>query len=258
MDGKQATVRLYGDLALFLPGRTSSTVVGFGVPGSVKDAIEALGVPHTEVDLILLDGEPVGWDERLRPGARLAVYPWFGRFDLAGTSPVHVPLPEPIRFVADEHLARLARYLRLAGFDVLHQRGLREERIVALATAERRIVLTRDVGLLKRAAVRHGCYVRATAPLAQGSEVVRRFDLASRMAPFTRCMACNGELEVATVREVEGAVPPRVARVNHEFRRCRDCGRVYWSGSHRRRLDEIVATLRAAGARGMGSRLPRS
>ncbi len=257
MEAKQATVRLYGDLNWFVPERASTAVVRFDVPGAVKDAVESLGVPHTEVDLVLLDGEPVGWEARLHPGARVAVYPWFGHLDVAGISPVHVPAPDPVRFVADVHLARLARYLRLVGCDVLHDPGSSPHEIADLSVAEQRIVLTRDVGLLKRGAVRHGYYVRATAPLAQAIEVVGRFSLASSIAPFTRCMACNEELEAATADEVAGAVPERIGRLHHEFRRCRGCGRVYWDGSHRRRLDEIVATVLRAAVTGAGTPPPR-
>jgi uncharacterized protein with PIN domain len=250
----RATVRLYGDLATFVPERTSSIEVRFGVPGSVKDAIEALGVPHTEVDLVLMDGEPVGWGTRLRPGARVAVYPWFGHLDLSGVSPVHVPVPEQRRFVADVHLARMARYLRLVGCDVLHRNDFREDEIVDLATVGDRIVLTRDVGLLKRSAVRHGYFVRSLAAVVQAGEVVRRFDLVDGFRPFSRCMACNGVLADVTGHELGDRVSPPEA--HGERRRCPECGRTYWRGSHHRRLQEIVEALGGAGVRGTGS--PRS
>lgn len=241
-----ATVRLYGDLAAFLPQHERSTEITFGVPGSIKDAVEALGVPHTEVDVVLLDGEPVGWEARLRPGARIAVYPWFHRFDVAGSSPVHVPIPDPARFVADVHLARMARYLRLAGCDVLHSNDYDDTEIVDIALAEERIVVTRDVGLLKRAAVRNGYFVRAVAALAQASEVVRRFGLAASLRPFTRCMACNGVLEMATEKQLGDQIPAAAAASHSEFHRCPQCGRAYWKGSHHRRLREIVDALRLA------------
>lgn len=152
----------------------------------MKDAVEALGVPHTEVDLILLNGVSVGFDEALHDGDRVAVYPVFEAIDVAGLTRLR---PEPlrvVRFVADVHLGTLARYLRLLGFDTLWRNDLDDDEIIDLSLAEKRIILTRDRGILRTGRVSHGYRLRATQPLLQLEEVVRRLDLERLIAPHTR------------------------------------------------------------------------
>jgi hypothetical protein len=214
---------------------------GFRGTPSVKDTIEAIGVPHTEVDVILVDGRSVGFGHLLNGGERVAVYPVFERFDV---SPVTRLRPAPLRvtrFVADVHLGSLARTLRLLGFDTLWERDLTDEVIIEIARGEQRIILTRDKGILKDGRVTHGYWLRSTDPLRQMEEVVSALDLARRIDPYTRCMACNGDLQPVERSEVAHVVPLQVFLVYREFKQCQRCQRVYWKGSHLRRLDEIVA-----------------
>lgn len=236
------TIRFYAELNDFLPkGRRFTTIeLRFDAPVSIKDVVEAHGVPHTEVDLLLANGDPVPFSYLVRHGDRLAVYPVFESFDIAGTTRVR---PAPLReskFVLDVHLGRLAHYLRLAGFDSLCPPGADDAELAGLSQRERRIVLTRDLGLLKRRAVTHGYFVRATAPAAQLAEVVRRFDLAGTVKPFSRCLVCNGLLEDVEKQDVEAEVPERSRRRFEDYRRCLACRRVYWAGSHHSRLKEIL------------------
>lgn len=242
---KSVELRFFGDLVDFLPGRRPVVERTFDVAPSIKDSIEASGVPHTEVDLILADGVPVGWEHPLRDGERITVYPRFRSFDVSGFSLVHVAPLEAPRFVVDGHLARLARYLRLLGFDSLQPAGADDEDLAKLSAGQSRAVLTRDLGLLKRSIVRHGYFVRSVDPLLQCAEVVRHFDLIEVAAPYTRCMACNGRLEPLGNDEASHEVPTRIAARHDSFQRCTDCDRVYWEGSHVARLDEIVAAVRA-------------
>ena len=241
-------IRCYGELNDFLPfprrQRAFSHV--FTVAGSVKDTLESLGVPHPEIDLLLVNGEPAGFDRLLASGDRVAAYPRFRRLDVAAISPVHVPLPTEPRFLLDGHLGRLARHLRLLGFDTAHQAQADDAALAATAAAEDRILLTRDLDLLKRAVVRRGYRVRCPSPEEQLAEVVRQFDLASRSAPFTRCLPCGERLVAATADEAAGA-PPSVAARHTEYRRCPACGRLYWRGSHYRRLAALVARVLAGG-----------
>ena len=203
-------------------------------------------MPHTEVDLILVDGESVDFGYQLRGGERLAVYPAFERLDITGLTRLRpVPLRDP-RFVLDVHLGRLARYLRLAGFDTTYANDYDDATVVRIALAERRIILTRDVGMLKRRAVTHGYWLRNTAPRAQLREVVAAFDLVARARPFTRCMQCNGTLRDAARAEVLDQVPAAIAREHDRFRVCDDCGRVYWRGSHYDRLVRLLDESLAA------------
>lgn len=210
-----------------------------GTP-TVKDAIQALGVPHGEVDLILIDDHPVGFAQHLRGGERVAVYPVFERLDIAPLQRLRpVPLREP-RFIADVHLGRLARYLRLLGFDTLYRNDLGDDEIIAVAVGERRIVLTRDLGILKHNAVTHGVFVRATDPDGQVLEILARLDLRARVQPFSRCLECNGLLTVLAPQLARPLVPPRVRLGQTRFLRCQGCGRVYWRGSHFRRLCQVL------------------
>lgn len=213
----------------------------------MKDAIESLGVPHTEIDLILVDGVSVGFDRRLRGGERVAVYPEFERFDI---TPIHrlrpAPLREP-RFVADVHLGTLARYLRLLGFDTRYGNALVDDAELAeLTSREKRILLTRDVGLLKRKVVERGQWLRSRDPERQVEEVVAALHLQRAIKPFTRCMACNGLLMAVARTDVAGLVPPRAFRRFRAFKQCADCRRVYWRGTHFARLQRLVAKVKAS------------
>src|SRR5262245_8675751 len=196
--------RFYEELNDYLPpGQRKQTITRdiTGTP-SVKDAIESFGVPHTEIDLILVDGRSVRFERKLLGGERVAVYPEFERFDI---SPLHRLRPKPLRqprFVADVHLGTLARFLRLLGFDTRYGNGFDDAELAAITSREKRILLTRDVGLLKRKAVVRGQWLRSRDPEQQVAEIVDALHLKRSFRPFTRCMACNGELVVIARKEV--------------------------------------------------------
>lgn len=240
-----STFRFYEELNDFLPPlrRKRSIRYDFSGTPSVKDAIEAIGVPHTEIDLILVDGVSVAFDHLLRGGEYISVYPCFERLDISEVTRLR---PEPLRdprFVLDVHLGKLARYLRLMGFDTLYANDLTDQAIVRLASHERRIVLTRDRGILKQRAVTHGYWLRNTAAPAQLREVVRALDLEQHIRPFTRCMECNGRLADVDRESVLNRVPASVAADQRQFRMCSGCHRVYWRGSHYERLTRLVQEL---------------
>lgn len=237
--------RFYEELNDFLPPAKRKRTFAYRFQGTpaVKDAIEALGVPHTEVDLVLVDGISVRFSHRLRGGERVAIYPVFERLDI---TPLVRLRPAPLRtprFVADVHLGTLARNLRLLGFDTLYDRTANDPELVRRSVAERRILLTRDVGLLKHSVLTHAHYVRATAPERQLAELVRALDLARSAKPFTRCLRCNGRLARVAPRDVAGEVPDAVRRRFRRFVRCRGCRRIYWPGSHYERLQGRVGGL---------------
>jgi uncharacterized protein with PIN domain len=241
----QVTVRCYAELNDFLPAsRRQLTFEAECHPGaSVKDLLEGLGIPHTQVDLLLVNGEPAGFEARLAAGDRVTAYPVFEAFDIAAVSRVR---PEPlrqVRFVLDGHLGRLAAFLRLAGFDCLYSRDADDRELAAASAAERRILLTRDLALLKRREVTHGHAVRETNPERQLREVFSRFHLHRLARPFTRCTRCNKVLRTATPEEASRTVPPRSLQHFEEFLACDGCGRVYWKGSHYRRLVQIIETV---------------
>jgi len=240
-----AEFRFYEELNDFLPLERHKRTFSYEFTGTpaVKDAIEAIGVPHTEVDLIVVNGESVGFDCLLQGGERVAVYPIFERLDI---SPVIRLRPRPLRntrFVLDVHLGKLARYLRLLGFDALYENDYDDPTIIAISRAERRIILTRDRGILKNGAVTHGYWLRETGPREQLREVVGVFDLKGGIRPFTRCLKCNGALQPVDKSEILEQVPPRVREAYEEFVRCEGCEKVYWAGTHFERMKEIIGEL---------------
>ena len=207
---------------------------------TVKDRIESFGVPHVEVDLILVNGQSVDFSYRVQDGDRISIYPVFEAFDIAGLTRLR---PEPLRdprFVLDVHLGRLAGYLRMLGFDSLYQNRCSDGRLAEVSHEEHRILLTRDVGLLKRGSVTHGYYLRTTQPRQQLVEVVRRFDLGRLANPFTRCLRCNTLLAEADKDQVRHQLPADVYLLHDRFLRCRDCGRAYWKGGHFRRMQQLI------------------
>lgn len=242
---KQATFRFYEELNDFLPAdlRKVSFVRAFTGTPSVKDTIEAIGAPHTEIDLILVDGVSVGFDHLLRGGERVAVYPVFERLDI---SPVQHLRPAPLRetrFVLDVHLGKLARYLRLLGFDTLYAPDYDDASLARISSSQRRIVLTRDKALLKRREITHGRWLRHSDPREQLEEAVAAFDLGRHVQAFSRCLVCNHSLESVAESLVRDQLPPRVRDRYASIARCAGCGRLYWPGSHYDRLLGLVRRL---------------
>lgn len=202
----------------------------FFVPGTAMDLIESCGVPHTEVGRIEANGAEVGATYAYRSGDHIAVYP--------ATEPAADP-----RFVLDVHLGRLAAYLRMLGFDTFYRNCFNDAEIAGVSADEGRILLTRDRGLLKRGNVRQGYWLRETDSWRQAAEIVARYRLAGAIRPFARCMACNTELIDAPQSRVRNRIPPRAAELFDQFRECPRCRRVYWKGSHYRRMEQWIATL---------------
>jgi uncharacterized protein with PIN domain len=237
-DEAPVTFRFYEELNDFLaPACRKRDVARAWVPGAtVKHMMESLGVPHTEVELVLVAGESVGFGHVLRPGDRVAVYPTFEAFDVAPLVRVRAEPLRVTRFLADAHLGGLARLLRMAGFDTVCENAWRDEEIVRRALAERRIVLTRDRALLMRRELTHGCYVHAQEPARQAEEIVDRLDLRRAARPFTRCLVCNGLLRALAAADIPATVPPGVRARHDRFAACAGCGRVYWEGTHWKRM----------------------
>lgn len=240
-------VRAYAELNDFLPPEARAVTVRrpFQPHQTVKDVLEAMGIPHTEVDLILVNGDPVDFPHRPAAGDRIAAYPVFEALDIGPTARLRpVPLRDP-RFVVDVNLGRLARLLRLLGMDVWWSSTAGDRELAEISAAQQQILLTRDRGLLKRRAVTHGLFVRSDQPEQQVIEVVTRLDLGARLAPFTRCMRCNGMLVAVGKDEVHDRLEPLTRRYYDEFAQCTDCDRIYWPGTHHARMLKLVERLRA-------------
>ncbi len=241
----RASFRFYAELNDHLPREQQYQTLekSFFTPGAVKDMIESFGVPHTEVDLIAANGRSVDFSYLVQDGDRIAVYPVFESFDVAGEQRLrHQPLRDP-RFILDVHLGKLAAYLRMLGFDAEYGRSLTDAQLVRISTGEHRILLTRDRGLLKHGALTHGYWVRETNSRRQIAEVVHRFDLGHAVRPFTRCMTCNGVLEPVSKEQARSLAPGLALEQYDEFHRCQHCGRIYWKGSHYARMRRWIEEL---------------
>lgn len=235
----QALFRFYAELNELLPHKLRQRDLphAFHAPASLKDRIEAQGIPHTEVDLILVNGAPAPFAQHLQDGDRVSVYPFLAK----GPSPLPLRPPYPRgRFALDQHLARLAAYLRLLGLDAAHWASVDDAHLARTAVAEDRILLTRDKGVLMRREVVHGGFVRATDPREQVVEVLHRFGAAERVAPFTRCLVCNRPLGPAVREAVLDRLPEGTREAYHRFWECPQCRRVFWEGPHVRRMRQWV------------------
>ena len=211
---------------------------------SVKDLIESLGVPHTEVEVILANGKSVDFSYIVKREDDLSIYPMFESVDV---TPILELREEPLRdtrFVLDCHLGRLARYLRQFGFDTLYRNDYTDDELADTSAREHRILLTRDRSLLKRRIITHGYFVREFDPRKQLDEVIRRFDLRNQIVPFGRCTRCNGMVEAVSKKTVEHLLEPKTRQYFDEFWQCTGCGQVYWEGSHVRHMlmltDEVM------------------
>jgi uncharacterized protein len=237
-----AIFRFYEELNTFLPPERRKRAFDSvcAQAATTKHMIEALGVPHTEVELVLVNGESVGFDRLLQDGDRVAVYPKFEALDITPLLRVRDTPLRTIHFIADAHLGGLAHLLRMAGFDTLYDNHYHDSTIAAIAEKEKRIVLTRDIELLKRRTITHGCYVRALKSAEQFREIFNRLDLARNAKPFTLYMHCNAPLRAVEKSLIEDQLPPKVRQFHQRFSTCDVCHRVFWEGSHWRNMHALL------------------
>jgi uncharacterized protein len=234
--------RFYATLNDFLPpGRKQREFVhSFLDRTSIKDMIETLGVPHTEVDLILVNSEAIDFSYIAREGDRISVYPFFETIDITPLLRVRPKRLELHRFILDTHLGKLADYLRLLGFDALYRNDYLDQDLARISSTSERILLTRDKGVLKRSEVSHGYWIRETDPQKQILEVVRRYGLEESIIPFQRCMRCNGLLEEIQKEEIKDRLPPKTNEYYNKFNICPSCDQIYWQGSHYQRMKQFI------------------
>jgi uncharacterized protein with PIN domain len=242
---RSAEFRFYEELNDFLPEeqrKVSFRHTFCGTP-SVKDTVQAIGIPHTAIDLILVDGRPVDFTHRLRGGERIAVYPVFERLDI---SPLIRLRPKPLRdtrFILDVHLGKLARHLRMLGFDGAYNQDWDDETIIDLSLEQKRIILTRDIGILKQSRVTHAYCLRHHQPLEQLKEVLLSLDLLRQLHPFTRCLDCNGKIQPVAKNEISARLNAEIFTRFEAFWQCRDCRKIYWQGSHYNRMLKRIRKL---------------
>jgi len=238
--------RFYEELNDFLPEQWVKSEFPFSFSGtpSVKNMIETIGVPHVEVDLILVNGNSVDFECKLKGGEKISVYPVFESFDV---SPLIRLRAEPLRktrFIVDVNLGKLARKLRLLGFDTLFRNDFDDEEIVDIAALEKRIILTRDKGVLKHSRVTHGYWLRSDDPKTQVKEIVTRFQLQNNFNPFSRCSECNGNLQRIEKEMLADRLPSDTLQFFKSFWECDNCKKIYWKGSHFDRITEWLIKLK--------------
>jgi uncharacterized protein len=238
------------DLCIFLTPAQRHGAFELDVDGSpsIKDVVEFLGVPHTEPDSILVNQVSVPYSYLVGDGDQVEVYYVRTGTSLRLNEPrYHLQPQSPTKasFVLDVHLGRLAAYLRMLGFDTLYQNHCDDGVLAQMSSTEQRILLTRDVGLLKRSIVIYGYFVRQTNPVAQLEEVIHRYDLSAKFEPFKRCIRCNGLLELVPKAAIAGEVPENIARTYETFQRCRSCRQIYWKGTHYQRMQTLTERLLA-------------
>jgi uncharacterized protein with PIN domain len=243
------TVRLnfHGDLDFFLRSKTANRSVerSLSEKTSVKDVIESCGVPHPEVDAIVVNRRAVGFDDTVASDADVEVFP-VGNLDTIPTEK-HLQVAQLYEFVCDGHLGTLTRNLRLLGFDVAYDQTADDRQLLDLMARENRALLTRDRRLLMHAIVQHGYCPRSQRAEEQTIEIVRRFNLLDLIAPFTRCLRCNALLKDTDKADIIDKLEPLTKVYYTQFRSCPGCGQIYWAGSHfeklRKRIEQIQARL---------------
>lgn len=242
-----ALVRCYAELNDYLPEENRQGDFSVALPAlrTVGCLIADLGIPAAAVEVVLVNGVSSGLDRELGDGDRVSLYPLFESLDISPVLVLHQRPLRHVRFVADAHLGRLARYLRLLGFDTLFENDPGDAELARISAQERRILLSRDRGLLTRRIVTHGLCIPEMRPREQVAYVVARLDLKNLFRPFTRCTVCNGMLVRVAKDSPDLRVPPRVRAMFETFWRCSGCDRLYWRGSHYDRLRAFVEKLGA-------------
>lgn len=238
--------RFYAQLNDFLAlqKRHRTYTALFNAPQSVKHLIESEGVPHPEVAMILANRKPVQFDHLAQDGERIAVYPRLHSVKLTPNERLRPPLPRPPVFVLDNHLGKLARYMRLLGFNTLYPEAHPDdEQLAQIAHEQNRVMLTRDRRLLMRKQIEYGYCLRSTDSKQQLIEVMDQFDLRNQIQPWLRCLKCNGLLKLVAKEDVIDQLEPKTRKYYNDFRQCRDCGQIYWKGSHYKKLQRFIEDL---------------
>lgn len=253
----RVNLHFYGELNDFLPQSQRDTEFKHELkkPGSIKDLIESVGVPHTEVDLIFVNNSSVDFNYQVRHGDDIRIYPVLNSLpanvitELPPPASSHIHNhPEPMknpRFVLDVHLGRLVAYLRILGFDTLYQNDYDDPTLARISAEESRILLTCDRKLLMRKQITYGYFVRERRPHQQLQEVMLRFELFNKEQPVTRCADCNGIIREVDKKEIESQLLPKTKKHYSEFFQCESCNKIYWEGSHYQNMQKMINSIQS-------------
>ncbi|MFD1186155.1 Mut7-C RNAse domain-containing protein [Pontibacter rugosus] len=240
-----ASFRFHGALQDFLKKRERDQTISYTFKGApaVKDAIEAMGVPHPEVDVILLNKKPATLQQAISAGDEVDVFPVDAKYNWPVGYSFSKNHPAPKRFILDVHLGTLAKSMRMLGVKTYYQTDLSDNTIAQLAQEQQLVVLTRDIGLLKQKVITWGYWLRSQHTQEQLEEVIRRFDLWDSFSPFRLCLECNTPVLAVDKECIMEQLPPKTRLYFNEFYQCPSCKRVYWKGSHYDRMQGFIAQL---------------
>ena len=241
----QAEFNFHGALNFFLSRRQKHKPITHEVNrrASVKDMIESFGVPHPEIECIIINGESVGFEAIIQPNDVIHVYASSSETDLDSWVSLRAPYPNRPKFILDTHLGRLAAYLRMMGYDTLYRNDYPDDELAQVSHDETRILLTRDIGLLKRSPVIYGYYVREIHPQPRLVEISRRYHLVETMKPFAYCMSCNGQLKAVSEDDIAQQIKPEILEAYDRFHQCQSCEKIFWPGSHYVRMQELLDSV---------------
>ena len=234
--------RFYAELNDFLRSDRQQMPIEYYYHGpvNVREAVENQGIPRSSVDLILVNGESVDFDYHLTDNDYLSVYPVFELVDISPISKIRKNPLRSVRFIVDAHLGKLAKNLRIMGFDALYRNTYQDNEIRLIARLQNRIILTKDKGLLMAKNIDRGYYVRSVKSKEQTSEVVRKFDLYNIIDPLSRCLICNRKLKEISPAEIPTNLANTLARGFEIYFKCRHCKRIFWKGSHYKSMAEAI------------------
>ncbi len=231
-------VILHGDLALFLTRQQrkgDSLEIDLNRRTSIKDFLEALGIPHPEIYRLTVNNQPTTFAYIVAAEDRIEVHPFPTPVDLAEENLLRAPLKQ-ISFAVDANVGKLARLLRMAGFDTFFDPDLDDEPLAEKASREERILLTKDRALLKRKTVIHGRLIRNVMPADQLREIILLYGLRNEIKPFSRCLCCNEVLQPVAKKDIIARLEPLTRKYYADFHICNNCDRIYWPGSHRDKM----------------------
>ncbi len=240
----QVHLRFYEELNRYLPKEKRKRQFDYHITKAVtiQEVLNDLGVPSSEIDLLLVNGESAGLDFVLHGNEHVSVYPRFERFNINDLTKIREKPLRELKFICDSHLGKLSKYLRMLGFDTLFANQNSIDQIIELSLSQNRIILSRNHRLVKHRLVTRSLWVRSFDPLEQIRDVVFQLDLQNSISPLTRCIVCNGRLEKIGKDKIQNRLEEETANNFNDFYICRQCGKIYWKGSHYNNMLTLIET----------------
>ena len=239
------TFRFYEELNDFLPKHRRKTDFEATFKGkrSIKDMIEALGVPHTEIDLILVNGNSVDFNYIFQDEDRVSVYPVFESLNITNVTQLRkIPLRRT-KFIADINLGDIVKYMRVLGLDLYYDPLLSTREIIEISKSENRVILTKSRKLLKFKDVSHGIFIRPGTTTEQIRRIIEFLDIKDKIKPFSRCLRCNTLLNIVLKEKIIDRIPPKTKEFCNEYVQCRSCNKIYWKGTHFINMEKVVRQI---------------